>query len=574
MADQWAQATIVAVAPNTATLAISAALQVAGNTTYTYTVSQGSVTAPIAGGTLYVIISGMQNAGNDGFFTVKTFGTGTFTVANASGVTEAGSTGVGNCPSDSGVGVMVRGSNSAIDGYFFHTGTNSYSGAGRTGFRELWKVVAGAGTFLQGGTGPNALAPQIGDVIAISAEGTTITGWYNGVICPEIAGAGSYSVADSSLSTGEQGITSWSVSGEDEYNWTLWNTSPFLPSNTPGNNGTQANDFVAGVITQSVLASDSFTYANGDLHTANSDWLYEGSSSFNVESDVVYSTAAQNPAFAYRSDASPANDQYAQTTMVITGSQNTQNCGPAVRISTSTETAYIVSCGNSLLRLGKYVAGTFTSLATTVNYAVTGDVIRLVARGTSIVVYHNGIAVLSAQDSSISSGVVGITGAGSGTVNGMSAWSGGNYTWTQTESDTFSRANGPLGTSWQGPYPNNTETAGSPLFDASIEIVSDAYSGIVSNGGDAYALYQATYSISGNVGVAGVTVNYTGTSSGSVTSTSGGAFSISGLANGSYTITPVLAGATFAPLSQNVTMSGANVTGINFTKIARGTRSK
>jgi Carboxypeptidase regulatory-like domain len=76
--------------------------------------------------------------------------------------------------------------------------------------------------------------------------------------------------------------------------------------------------------------------------------------------------------------------------------------------------------------------------------------------------------------------------------------------------------------------------------------------------------WTAVFSISGNAGIAGALVSYSGTSSGSVTADGSGNYSIGGLANGSYTITPSLGGYTFAPTSRNVTLSGSNITGVNF----------
>ncbi len=76
-----------------------------------------------------------------------------------------------------------------------------------------------------------------------------------------------------------------------------------------------------------------------------------------------------------------------------------------------------------------------------------------------------------------------------------------------------------------------------------------------------------TYSISGTItlsgaGLAGVTVSTTGAST---TTSSTGAYTLSGLVNGTYTVTPSLSGYTFSPTSTSTTISGANVTGINFT---------
>jgi hypothetical protein len=73
------------------------------------------------------------------------------------------------------------------------------------------------------------------------------------------------------------------------------------------------------------------------------------------------------------------------------------------------------------------------------------------------------------------------------------------------------------------------------------------------------------YSVSGNTGIAGATVSYSGTSSGSVTADGSGNFSIPNLVNGSYTITPSLSGYSFSPASQAETVNGSNIAGVDFT---------
>jgi hypothetical protein len=76
------------------------------------------------------------------------------------------------------------------------------------------------------------------------------------------------------------------------------------------------------------------------------------------------------------------------------------------------------------------------------------------------------------------------------------------------------------------------------------------------------------YSISGTISPAasgsGSTLALSGAASASTTADASGAFTFSGLANGSYTITPSKTGYTFTPASQPVTVSGANVTGVAF----------
>jgi 6-phosphogluconolactonase (cycloisomerase 2 family) len=59
-------------------------------------------------------------------------------------------------------------------------------------------------------------------------------------------------------------------------------------------------------------------------------------------------------------------------------------------------------------------------------------------------------------------------------------------------------------------------------------------------------------------------VSLSGASSATATTDASGSYSFSGLANGSYTVTPSLTGYTFAPASLAVTVNGADVTGQDF----------
>src|SRR5207237_2906555 len=60
------------------------------------------------------------------------------------------------------------------------------------------------------------------------------------------------------------------------------------------------------------------------------------------------------------------------------------------------------------------------------------------------------------------------------------------------------------------------------------------------------------------------TVNMLGVSTRSVTADALGKYSFTGLVYGDYTITPVKSGFTMTPPNQAVTVTGANVTGVNF----------
>ena len=83
-----------------------------------------------------------------------------------------------------------------------------------------------------------------------------------------------------------------------------------------------------------------------------------------------------------------------------------------------------------------------------------------------------------------------------------------------------------------------------------------------------------TYSISGSVTPAangtGVTINLTGSATGSTVTDASGNFCFTGLANGPYTITPSNVNFGFAPAQSSVTVAGANMTGVTFTATFNG----
>ncbi|MBK9518622.1 MAG: hypothetical protein IPO09_14975 [Anaeromyxobacter sp.] len=90
-------------------------------------------------------------------------------------------------------------------------------------------------------------------------------------------------------------------------------------------------------------------------------------------------------------------------------------------------------------------------------------------------------------------------------------------------------------------------------------------------GGGSDPAPPATYSISGAVTgsvTTGVTVTLSGAASATTTTGAGGAYTFNGLAAGSYTVTPSLAGHTFSPASLAVTLGNANATGKGFVAAA------
>jgi hypothetical protein len=78
-----------------------------------------------------------------------------------------------------------------------------------------------------------------------------------------------------------------------------------------------------------------------------------------------------------------------------------------------------------------------------------------------------------------------------------------------------------------------------------------------------------TFSISGTIspttGGSGATVTLNGAAAGTTTADGAGSYVFAGLGNGNYTVTPTNTGFAFAPTNQSVTVSGVNVSGVNFT---------
>ena len=99
-------------------------------------------------------------------------------------------------------------------------------------------------------------------------------------------------------------------------------------------------------------------------------------------------------------------------------------------------------------------------------------------------------------------------------------------------------------------------------------VASASVSGVIFTASKVIAPPPPTFSISGSISPAangaGATVTLGGAASASTTADSMGNFSFSGLASGTYTLTPTKNGYTFGPSTQSTTVAAANVAGVNF----------
>jgi hypothetical protein len=101
-----------------------------------------------------------------------------------------------------------------------------------------------------------------------------------------------------------------------------------------------------------------------------------------------------------------------------------------------------------------------------------------------------------------------------------------------------------------------------------------SYGGLSASVGVVVNASQATYTLSGSAGVASATITAAkGTATASTTANGSGAFSFVDVPPGSFVFTPSLAGYTFSPSSQSVTVTNGNVSGVNFTATATSSHS-
>ena len=165
------------------------------------------------------------------------------------------------------------------------------------------------------------------------------------------------------------------------------------------------------------------------------------------------------------------------------------------------------------------------------------------------------------------SGAISPSAGGNGatlTLSGVStasatADSAGNYTFTGLASGTYVVA------------PSHTGYVYTPATQA-VTVSGSNVTGV-----NFTATSQQTFSISGTIspttGGAGATVTLSGTAASTSTSSSAGSYTFTGLLSGSYTVTPSSRGFSYGPASQQVTLSAANVTAINFTATPQAVHS-
>jgi hypothetical protein len=161
------------------------------------------------------------------------------------------------------------------------------------------------------------------------------------------------------------------------------------------------------------LASDNFNRADGGL---GANWTtVTGTDAPAIVSGSLRDSAAQGTdAEAFYNAASFPADQWAQVNTLKAITATSRGIGVLLRYNTGgVRTGYRVTAEGPLgttakVAIQKFVSGTFTELVSTTTTVNQGDTLYGEIQGSTIVAKVNGTQVLSATDTSITSGAAGI----------------------------------------------------------------------------------------------------------------------------------------------------------------------
>jgi hypothetical protein len=401
-----------------------------------------------------------------------------------------------------------------------------------SGFSIAGTVTNGAGTTLalSGGATGTATADSSGNY--------KFTGIANGnyTVTPSKSGF-TFSPANQPVTVNGANVTA--------INFTATSTANFSISGTIANGG-GATVTLSGTSSATVTANASGVYTFPNL--ANGNYTVTPSKSgftFSPSSQAVAVNGANVTAINFTATST--------ATFSISGTI-TNGSGATVTLSgTSSATVTANASG----------AYTFPSLANgsyTVTPSKSGFTFSPVNRAVTV----NGANVTAINFTGTSTATFSVTGTitnGSGATVTLSGTSSATVTANASGAYTFPNlANG-----------NYTVTPSKSGFTFSPASQAVTVNGTNVTGINFTGTSTATFSVTGTLtNGSGATVTLSGTSSATVTANASGAYTFSGLANGSYTVTPSKTGFVFSPVNRAVTVSGANVTGINFTGSASG----
>jgi hypothetical protein len=176
----------------------------------------------------------------------------------------------------------------------------------------------------------------------------------------------------------------------------------------------------------SLPATDNFD--RDDVNPIGGNWTTIPSEyNHQIVSNVVKgASGGGNECGSYWNADTPNNDQYAQ--IRVTFNSGDYGAGPAVRISTSVNTFYVLWVNDRYtVILWKRLNGNWTNLGTySVPFINSGDLLRLEVSGTTLTPIIAGTTYATKTDSDIASGMVGMMCNYNNGYTSLDDWEGGN----------------------------------------------------------------------------------------------------------------------------------------------------
>jgi hypothetical protein len=242
-------------------------------------------------------------------------------------------------------------------------------------------------------------------------------------------------------------------------------------------------------------------------------------------------------------------------TLVVAGTVTPAASGSATVITLSgTASGNTITDNNGNYSFTGLSNGSYTITPAKSGVTITPSTQSITLKGSS----QTAVNFTAPTGTSSISGTVGPTSLGSGAVVSLSGSAGasttadssGNYSFAGLLDGSYTITPSKLGVAFNPPSASVTVSGGNVT---AVNFIGTSVS----------------HSISGTISPAatgaGTTITLSGAASGSTIADSAGNYTFSGLGDGAYTITPFEQDLVFTPVSQNVTISGADVTGTNFT---------
>jgi parallel beta-helix repeat protein len=325
---------------------------------------------------------------------------------------------------------------------------------------------------------------------------------------------------------------------------------------SPAASGSGAAVTLTGALQATTKADNSGSYSFGSL--ANGSYTVKASKSgvsFSPSSQQVTVNGAQVTGVNFKASTGSGN------TFIISGTISPASDGSGVAVTIGGDANAVTTANSS----GNYsfagvANGSYTLTASKSGFSFTPPSSQVTVNGANVAGVNFTASTVVAKTFTLS-GTISPAGNGSGAAITLSG--AANAVTTANSSGTYSFAN-----LTNGSYSVTPSKSGFSFTPPSSQVTV--------NGGNvagvnftASAVVTNTFSISGTIIPAangsGVTMKLGGAGTATTMTNGSGNYTFASLASGSYTVSASKNGLTFTPPSSQVTVSAANVTGVNFT---------